>query len=158
MTRRVEILHGDRLRAVSEIFRQAEHDLRRDFLLGFTEVAHQVVGDLRDSAAQTLPRSGGLAALVADSRFAVRPRLALTGIGVGVDVDSSYDVARMDDPGLVMHPVYGGGTWVRQSITPGWFSDALKADTGKVEAAAQATAEMIAAKTEAKLDLVNRIP
>lgn len=85
---------------------------------------------VQGTAAAKLPKTGGLAALVAGS-MSVRVNVdtGLTSAGVTLEYTAkgkgeNRDIPAMND-GLVRHPVYGHrARWVMQRVTPGFWDDA----------------------------------
>jgi hypothetical protein len=87
--------------------------------------AKPMVPAVRESAATTLPRGGGLAALIAGSKFGVRTRLSSRSLGVKIVGASPHNIAAMNR-GRLRHPVYGHDVWVTQQVEPGWFDKPLQ--------------------------------
>lgn len=111
-----------------------ERNLRRQMLAGLRRTASPLKVIAKKAALERLPKSGGLNEFVAASTFSIRSRT--TGQNVGVKLTGrkrGHDI-RSTDAGRLRHPVFarGGGSenvWVNQSITPGWFTDSLDAQT-----------------------------
>jgi hypothetical protein len=79
---------------------------------------------IRESAASTLPKRGGLADRVASQPFSVRTSLAAGKVSVvGKGMKELKDI----DAGRVRHPVYGDRSrWAQQAVTPGFFTKPLE--------------------------------
>ena len=109
--------------------------LRRELLAGIRVAVKPVLDDVRVSAAEVLPKRGGLAARVAGSQFAVSSLLSGNNARVRVVGKSGYNIAGMNR-GRLRHPVFGTKVWVTQSVTPGWFDDPVRkaADAGMRDA------------------------
>lgn len=99
-----------------------DKDLKRELYRGLNRAAKPLKAEAKKSAAATLPKSGGLAARVAKSKFSTRTR---TGRDPGVSIVVT-GTALSTDRGYVSHPVFGTGAWVRQSVKGGWFSNTMR--------------------------------
>jgi hypothetical protein len=78
-------------------------------------------------ALQVLPHRGGLAEHVAaTARITTRVTTSGPNIGVRVTGASRDNLRRMDEEGLVRHPVFGNRrNWALERVHPGWFTDPL---------------------------------
>lgn len=120
-----------------DLRRAGRTDLRAELTRGLMAARAPVVQALQRSATDTLPNRGGLAARVAGSQFAFR---TLGGSDPHVEVTATerpgapVDLATLDD-GSVLHPVFGGRRWVRQRVTPQWFTRAIEEQESTFEAA-----------------------
>jgi hypothetical protein len=85
----------------------------------------------REGALKRLPKQGGLAERVANSKFSVRMTSSGKRVGVRVIGRSGYDLDGMDQ-GKIRKPVFGNRkNWVSQEIEPGWFSESEEAAAPK---------------------------
>ena len=99
--------------------------LRKELYAGLQRSARPAITAVRESAASTLPRRGGLAARVAGSSITAR---SSGGRNPGIRITAKERKASFDayalDQGRLRHPVYG--VWRRgiktQKVTPGWFT------------------------------------
>lgn len=98
----------------------ANKDLARELNKGLNEAAKPFKAAVQRSARQRLPRRGGLNETVAKSRISVR-KSAKTGIRIQAGGRRSQ-LDRIN-AGQVRHPVFGGNTWVDQSVTPGFWDE-----------------------------------
>jgi hypothetical protein len=96
-------------------------DLRKELLRGIREQGKPAIADIRTNARTQLPGRGGLADIIAGSKFAVRTRATGTSPRVRLTGTSRHDVTALDE-GTLRHPVYGSKRWTAQKVTPGWFS------------------------------------
>lgn len=130
-------------------------ELRKEMLRGFRAAGKDTIKSVRTSARSTLPKSGGLADLVAKSSFGVRTRLAgdKTGVqikGTGKTVRGLRDI----DAGHVKHPVFARSgdrkswAWVVQSVKPGFFSDPIQKDLPQIRSSIQRVMADVARKIE----------
>lgn len=114
----------DLRRLAAELKDVGENQLRRDLLKGIRDAAKPGIEAVRQSARETLPRSGGLAERVASQVYAVRTSAAGSSAKVSI-AGKGMKGLRDIDSGQVRHPVYGSDTWVSQSVPPGFFTKAL---------------------------------
>lgn len=123
----LQIRGADQLGDLAKALRAAGEEgkgLRRELYRGMNRATKPLRADAQKAAAAKLPQSGGLAARVAKAKFSTRIR---TGRDVGVTIASKDTAAATTDRGFVMHPVYGRGPMVRQSVQGGWFTDTMRA-------------------------------
>jgi hypothetical protein len=106
----------------------------------------------RQGALDQLPSAGGLAAEVARSGFSGKvsllgrnPSVKITGKGKTNEKGLQHDLRAMDR-GRLRHPTWGGGRWVTQLITPGWFSLTLEAKADRVKVELFKAADAVIAK------------
>lgn len=87
---------------------------------------------VKAGALSTLPSSGGLARIVARSKFRTR-RTRKIGIALKASggPGGGAQLGAMDE-GWLRHPVYGRGGWARQSVTPGWFSKPMQKQVPRI--------------------------
>lgn len=97
--------------------------LKRELYRGLNRATKPLRAEAQKAAAAKLPQSGGLAAVVAKSKFSTK---TLTGRNPAVAVVAK-GTAASSDRGFVKHPVFGNkGNWVTQTVEGGWFSDTLR--------------------------------
>lgn len=103
-------------------------DLRKELLAGIRAANKPVIAEIRASARENLPKSGGLAALIASSSYGTRTRTSGNSVGVQIRGTSrSVKGLRALNAGRLRHPVFGNrSTWVEQSVTPGFFSKPIE--------------------------------
>ena len=100
----------------------ANRDLRLELYRGLRAAVAPIPAAVRRSALATLPRAGGLAALVAASKITTRRRATGADVGIRVTGSHEHDIAAMDR-GRVRHPLYGNKEfWFTQPVRPGWWS------------------------------------
>jgi cytochrome P450 len=98
--------------------------LRRDLLRRVRESVKPALPAIRESAASTLPKRGGLADRVASQPFSVRTSLAAGRVSV---VGKGMKELAVIDKGTLFHPVFGDRSrWSRQAVTPGFFTKPLE--------------------------------
>lgn len=135
-----------------------EGGLRKELLAGIRASAKPTIAKIRESALTELPGSGGLAALVAASKFGARTRLTgssarVTITGVGRNVRN----LRLMNSGRVRHPVFARGddrhgwTWVNQRVTAGWFDRPIEQNAPQIRAAIDTKMREVARKIEGAL-------
>lgn len=137
-----EIRGAEQLADLSRRLKQAgEKDLQRELSKGIAQALEPLRTQLPRSAMAKLPRRGGLAKRVADSKIRTTRRNTGRSVGLRLRADNSDNIRRIDR-GEVRHPTYGHLPWQRQRVTPGWFTDPTEA------LAPQARAQVEAAMTE----------
>jgi hypothetical protein len=147
----ISIRGAEKLEAAARSLKAAGRgDLRKELLRGLRESAKPTIKELRVSALRDLPKKGGLAALVAKSRFSVRNRLS--GKTVGMRIEGQNNNARgleAIDKGTVRHPVYGNRkAWAVQSVHPGWFTKPAEEAMPTIRREVQRVLDDVAAKVE----------
>jgi hypothetical protein len=121
---------ADDLKAFAKRCREVgRKDLSRELNKAITDVVRPLKTELPASALRKLPRRGGLAKRVAESKIGVRKKPE----GVTVVTKNKYDLAKLD-AGFNRHPVLPRrGTprsqwvWVEQRVRPGWFTEPAEA-------------------------------
>ena len=115
--------------------------LKNETLRALRAAEKPLVEAAKAGARSTLPHGGGLADYVAD-QAKITARNQLTGKKVGIRLvgtrngrtGKKVDLDSMDG-GEIRHLTYGHKPWKSQSVTPGWWTDALnKAAPPVVEA------------------------
>lgn len=114
---------------------EANRGLQRELTRALTEATKPLKDELRKSARSTLPSSGGLAERIAGSRFGTRRVVKGNQAGVRLTATNKHGLMNLDR-GRLRHPVFADSsqtrdewTWVTQRITPGWWTQPLKAGT-----------------------------
>lgn len=115
---------ADLQRVARELKEIGDGQLRRDLLRRIRDAAKPGIEDVRQSAREKLPSSGGLAERVASQTYAIRTSTAGQGGKVSLTGKGMKGLSSIDS-GQVRHPVYGSDTWVTQAVTPGFFSEPL---------------------------------
>jgi hypothetical protein len=108
-----------------DLKRAGDKELRRDLMRGIQRAGKPLKEAAQRAALTELPKAGGLNEFVASGKFSVRTRTAGRNPGVRLSGAKAGHDIRAIDLGRLRHPVFGGGTWVSQSIKPGWWSDTL---------------------------------
>lgn len=125
--------------------RQSDQVMRREFTVAVTASVQPIIQAARRNALQTLPRRGGLGALIAQSTFTVLPLRAAGMAGARI-ITADHD-PRLDTEGRLRHPVYG--RWLSiptQRVPRGWFTTAARKTERGVRARMNAAARVIAKK------------
>lgn len=139
-----EIIGTKQFDRLSRELKGAGDELRREVGDSIREAGRSTPARVRQRALATLPRSGGLAGLVAGSSFTMQETSAGDSVGVRVEASSGLDLEAIDR-GSVHHP--GGSD---QSVPEGWFSRAVEDEEPRlhdaVEDAVRATANRIERK------------
>jgi hypothetical protein len=104
----------------------------------------------RYGARRTLPVRGGLAERVAAAKFGARVTTSGSRVGVRITGASADNLRRMDEEGIVRHPVFGNRrNWVNEPIKPGWFSDAEEGKAPEVRDNIDRELDALAARLQA---------
>lgn len=129
----VTITGAEQMRAVGLALKEAGDEgkvLRKGLLGEMRSAEKEGLTKAKESALANLPKGGGLNEWVAASKFTGRNRLSGRAVGVTLVASKaggrqgSHDIEATDS-GEFRHPTYGHGPWVSQSITPGWWTNAL---------------------------------
>lgn len=120
--------------------------LSRELNKSITQAVMPLKKELPKSARRRLPRRGGLAERVATSKITVSKR----NFAVRLIMKNAYELKKMDDPGVIRHPVFPRRSriqrvtgrnrgssrlnvnrkkwaWESQRIRKGWASDPMNA-------------------------------
>jgi hypothetical protein len=148
------VADNDDLKAVMLRLKEAgNRGLSRELNKGITKAITPLKTELPKSALRTLPRRGGLAKRVAESKVSVRKRQ----YQVTLVLKNAYHLEKMDDPGVLRRPVFPKRTrfqravgaragkaklqqnrkkwaWESQRIRPGWFTRPTNAAKAQAKA------------------------
>lgn len=125
----------DELLALSKRLKALGHrGLSREFSREIAKVLKPLrTTDLPASALDTLPKKGGLNRKVAKTKYRIQRRTGSRTAGLRLVAKYQYNIRRMDNPGIVRHPVFKRKgeesrrvVWVNQKIEPGWFTKPTK--------------------------------
>ena len=118
----IRIEGADQLKRLAAAAKEAgRNDLRKELLADFRKNGKPVVEDVKASAAETLPRSGGLAGIVAASKITVRTRTGGKQVGVRITGAGAAPLKRLN-AGNLRHPLFGDRQhWYGQNVRAGWF-------------------------------------
>ena len=110
------------------------NELKKELLRGIRETNKPTIAKIRQSAAESLPRRGGLAALVAKGPIGTRTRLS--GNSAGVTIQRKR--GRSLNEGRLRHPVFRNReVWVQQRVATGWFERPIKGDAARIRVGLQ---------------------
>ena len=105
-----------------------DKELSREFSRSITAATRPLVRGIRQSARDTLPHAGGLAARVAKTPIRTQRRTSSRTAGVRIVGRDPYNIANLDK-GRLRHPVFADSskprkqwTWVNQRVKPGWWT------------------------------------
>jgi len=135
----LEFRGADDFRELSRKLRAAGLEgkgLRKEVLKEVNRATKPLKQDAKRNAKAILPKRGGLGRRVAASNFSTKTRMTGNGAGVKILAKGKGQArgVRQIDAGRVRHPVFGSKRrWVTQSVTPGWFTDAMKRGSGKIK-------------------------
>lgn len=98
-------------------------ELRLELYRSIRQVTNPIRENVRKSARETLPRRGGLGALIASSKIRVQRRASGASVGIRMVGSSEHDIAAMN-AGIVRHPLYGNKRhWFEQAVRPRWWDE-----------------------------------
>jgi hypothetical protein len=112
-----------KFRALKQALRDADKEIRLGFLAKTRAALAPLKAAVSQSALGKLPKRGGLADRVANSKYSVRTRAA----SVSFITTSPLEIKTID-AGNLRHPVYGHmQAWVDQKVTPDFWTDPIEA-------------------------------
>lgn len=129
--------------------RQIVNDMRREIRASARPAIQR---EVRESALEKLPHSGGLNEWMAAAPVRLSIRTSARSAGVSVRVGRNSRGGHSDlkglDAGTVRHPLYGNrGHWYGEAVTPGSISKAITEEGADVlEQAVQTAADRAAAR------------
>lgn len=147
-----EVRGAEQFLALSKALKAAgQTEMRKEMNAELRKAAKPLIQDTRSAALQTLPKRGGLAALVAREPQRVQIRTGTKTAGMRIVVGRRRGGAQATNRGQVRHPVFGNSkAYVNQQVPSGWFDDTLAGSGPKVrpyvEAALNHVAQEIARK------------
>jgi len=119
------------------------NELKKDLLRGIRETNKPTIAKIRRSAAERLPRRGGLAAKVAREPIATRTRTS--GKSAGVTIQRKR--GRGLNEGRLRKPLFGdSGHWYDQRVAKGWFTKPIEDDAPQIRDGLQRVMRDVAAK------------
>lgn len=135
----VTVRGATRLAKVAGAVQNTAPELRKQLLREIRTGVRPVIADIRDEAEEILPHRGGLASLIAGSKFVVRTRTSGKGAGIRVEGRLSEHDLDVIDRGAVRHPTFARPgrkqSWVNQSLRPGFFSRPVDSDFPRIQKA-----------------------
>jgi hypothetical protein len=142
----------EQLTSLAQRFREAANSgLRDELRKTLSTMGPGIIDSVRNSARTTLPRRGGLAALIADRSVFTAPVVTTpTEVRLSVTARSEVNIKLLDD-GTVRHPLFGNRQhWYTEAVRPGWFTRPLQGLGPKVAEELNQTLETVARKIEGK--------
>lgn len=139
----VELRGAEQLVALAKRLRDAPKELRSELYIGINRAAKPLKNDVRKSAQDRLPKSGGLAKKISETKIATKRRITGGGAGVRLIGTSGYDIGSINR-GRVRHKTFGHKPWVNQAVTKGFWTDPLVAAAPRVRDEIQDVMDKIA--------------
>lgn len=141
----IEIRGGRQADEIARAFEKAAvKGLRRELQAGLTAATKPMRRAAKESALQRLPKRGGLNVLVSKARMSTRAgNLSVRIVATGMDQ------LELIDKGKVVHPVYGHGPRVVQSVPEGWFTEPMEESAPVVRRELAAAIDTVARQIEA---------
>lgn len=130
-----------RMRAAGEV------ELKRAMFRNIRLATLPAAGRVRQSAIDTLPRSGGLNEWVASSVIKTSVTTGVRTAGVTLRMRKSGHDLKSIDAGIARHMVYGNPkVWATTQVKPGFWTEPLKAMKPEVTAACVLAMRQVAAE------------
>jgi hypothetical protein len=98
--------------------------LKGRFYRAINSISKPLISLVRDSAANTLPKRGGLAKRVADAKYRAFRQYRGSAAGVQIIGTDQYDLRQINQ-GTVRHLVYGHPPIVAQKVKPLFFDEPI---------------------------------
>ena len=134
---------GDLERLAKRLKAEGGNELKKELLRGIRETNKPTIVKVRRSAAENLPKRGGLAAKVAKETIGTRTRL--TGQGAGVTIQRKR--GRGLNAGRLRKPLFGDkGHWYSQAVAKDWFNRPIEDDAPHIRNGIQKVMQNVAAK------------
>jgi hypothetical protein len=123
--------------AMQKLKHAVNSDFPQEFRKELSRELRLLEGSLSSSAINTLPKRGGLAAMIASSDSNVRE----TPNGAQLSASSKHDITAMDR-GRLRHPLFGNRAhWYTQAVRPGWWSIPIERSKPALQTAANRALE-----------------
>lgn len=147
---------GDDFGQVAATFKGGDKVLRREVGKSLRSVAKPLGERVVRAAAESMPKRGGFAGLVADARIGIRFSASSSpSVQLLLKDRSNHDLKALE-AGILRHPVFmrggdrKGATWRAQKVPSGRFTSAFNSEAPKAQRevmeAVQATLDEIARK------------
>lgn len=151
----VEIKGVDQFAALSKRLKElGDKELSKEFSRAITAATKPLVQGIRQSARDTLPKRGGLAAKVAKSPIRTQRR---ANSGVRVVAKDPYNIDKLNQ-GRLRHPVFADPregrkqwTWVDQHVKPGWWDRPIELAGKSIQVQVEKAMNDIAKKLDGRL-------
>ena len=137
----------DRLGELGAKLKAGDKVLRLELSRNLRAAVAPVKPKLRESALAKLPKAGGLARLVADSKVSIRVAQTGRNVGVRLTAKNTDNITRLDK-GSVRHKTFGKPPWQTQAVEPDWFTQPTEDAKPQIMAAAKAALDATARKLE----------
>ncbi len=127
-----------------ELKRVGDTELRKQLNRAIRESTKPMKDAVKASALDRLPKRGGLAQLIANSKITSPVKKGSQTAGVTIKATNQHDVAAMNK-GNLRHKVWGKA-WAKktQQISAGWFSDPIEARRGDVQKSVEGALQEVA--------------
>lgn len=111
----VTITGADKLAQVGRALKTADKGIKREFGREMRAVGRPVGQAIRSAYGAQMPHRGGLASVLGKATVSTKWRTAGNRVGARIDLRAKHEL-RSIERGQLRHPVYGGDTWVDQSV------------------------------------------
>lgn len=128
-----------------DLKRVGDTDLKKGLSKAIRDATKPLKADIKASALANLPRRGGLAALIANTRITNRIKTGSQSAGVSIKGVDSHEIDSMNK-GKLRHRAWRSKKWVDQNVTPGWFSGPIDKKSPEIQKAVIKAVEDVARK------------
>jgi hypothetical protein len=140
----VDINGADQLARLAKALKEAgAKDLQRELSKGLNRAVKPLKAEIKQSAADNLPKRGGLAASIAASKLSTRRPNNKKGSGLRIVAKGPYSLYHLDQ-GIVRH----GKGKKTQAIAPGWWTNPTEASAPEVRREVEAAMAEVAKKID----------
>lgn len=124
------------LKHVGELMKDAPQDLRREMFRGINRATKEPRRQTLQELSERLPDSGGASSVIRkDTKLNTKRNMRGRNVGVRIVAKSPRTVQRMNNQGILRHPVFGNrSVWVNQDVRGlhGWFDEPLQQSSPQV--------------------------
>lgn len=121
--------------AKATAFRNFDPVLKRELSKRIRQATEPLKAEIAASALAKLPKAGGLAQLIAESKTTTTVTLAGNKTGVRLRTRSPRSIKTIDQ-GKVRHPVYGNRkVWVDEDVKPDFWTEPVEKSKPEITAA-----------------------
>lgn len=122
--------------------------LKKELLKAFRDSTKDTKKKIRQSALDNLPRKGGLAKIISQSRISTTTRMTGRQVGVKIVAKNRHDIAKLNR-GQLRHPLFGDRQiWFGQAVPMGWFDKPIREDIDNIRVELLAAMKRTASKIE----------
>lgn len=124
------------LKHLGEQMKDAPQELRREMFRGINRATKEPRRQTLKELAERLPHSGGAStAIRKDTKLNTKRNMRGRNVGIRVIAKSPRTVQRMNNRGVLRHPVFGNRSiWIAQDVPglQGWFDEPMEKSAPQV--------------------------